>query len=91
MINQNYLFHIFVTKNRSSNNKNIEFENWECFIYETSKKILMIKPKKYVGGSSAVPRVFFGILVHVPRLGFFTKVLESTPSDRQTEKSYGFI
>ena len=51
----------------------------------------MIKPKKYVGGSSAVPRVFFVILVHVPRLGFFTKVLESTPSDRQTEKSYGFI
>ena len=26
MINQNYLFHIFLTKNRFSNNKNIEFE-----------------------------------------------------------------
>ena len=60
----------------------------------------MIKPKKYVGGSSAVPRVFFGILVHVPGLGFFTNinnnnnkilVLESAPSDRQTDKSYGFI
>ena len=23
----------YVTKNRSSNNKNIEFEIWECFIY----------------------------------------------------------
>ena len=33
MINQNYLFHIFVTKNRSSNNKNIEFQIWECVIY----------------------------------------------------------
>ena len=26
MINQNYLFHIFVTKIRSSNKKNIEFQ-----------------------------------------------------------------
>ena len=25
MINQNYLFHIFATENRSSNNKNIEY------------------------------------------------------------------
>ena len=33
MINQNYFFHIFVTKNRSNNNKNIEFQIWECFIY----------------------------------------------------------
>ena len=33
----------------------------------------MIKPKKYVWGSSALPRVFLGILV---------QVLESTLSDR---------
>ena len=33
MINQNYLFHIFVTKNRSSKNNNIEFQIWECVIY----------------------------------------------------------
>ena len=33
MINQNYSFHLLVTKNRSSNNKNIEFQIWECFIH----------------------------------------------------------
>ena len=44
-----------------------------------------------LGVAVPYPEFFFGILVHVPRLGFFTKVLESTPSDRQTEKSYGFI
>ena len=38
MINQNYLFHIFVTKNRSSNNKNIEFQIEECVSTKLPKK-----------------------------------------------------
>ena len=46
---------------------NLKF--WECFIYWTSKNVSMIKPKKYVGGSSTLTRVFFGILVHVPGRG----------------------
>ena len=42
----------------------------------------MIKPKKYVWGSSALPRVFLGILVHTG-----TSVGEHLV--RQTSKSYG--
>ena len=43
MINQNYLFQIFVTTNKASNNINIYFEILECIIYWTSKKILMVR------------------------------------------------
>ena len=37
MINQNYLFHIFVTtykaSNNKNNNKNNYFQIWECVIH----------------------------------------------------------
>ena len=33
MINQNYLFTIFITKNTTRINNNIKFEIWESFIY----------------------------------------------------------
>ena len=40
------------------------------FHFLNFQKLLMFKPKKkYVGGSSAVPTVFLGILVHIPGLG----------------------
>ena len=39
MINQNYLFRIFVTKNRSSNNKNIEFDIWVFHVLNLQKNI----------------------------------------------------
>ena len=51
----------------------------------------MFKTKKYVWGSSAVPRVFFGHAVTCIERGTLTKVLESPLSDRQTDKSYGSI
>ena len=42
--------------------------------------------KKNVGGSSAVPRVFFCVGSRT-----LTKVLENPSLDRQTDKSYGSI
>ena len=32
MINQNHLFHIFVTTNKAINNKNIELQTWKFVI-----------------------------------------------------------
>ena len=87
MINQNHLFDIFGTKYRSSNNKNIKFQIWEYFIDYTSKKWKKtIEQKKHVGGSSAVPRVRLNILGTCTGTRTLTKVLESAPSDRQTER-----
>ena len=65
MINQNYLFHIFVTKIRSSNKKNIEFQIWECFIYQSFKKILTIKQKDMLEVAVLYPELFWAYLVHV--------------------------
>ena len=43
------MFHIFVTTNKASNNESIYFEIWECGIYCSSKKnILMIIHTKFI-------------------------------------------
>ena len=55
------------------------------------QKILTVKQKKYVGGSSAVPRFILGIPGTCTGTRTFIKVFESTPSDRHTNKSYGSI
>ena len=70
MISQNCFIHIFVTKNRSSNNKNIEFQVWECIIYQTSKKILTVKQKKYILEVEVLYSEFFwAYRGHVPGPG----------------------
>ena len=53
------------------------------------KKILTLKQKKYVGGSIAIPRAFWGIPSACTRT--LAKVLQSAWSDRQTDKSYGYL
>ena len=70
MINQTYSFHIFVTKNRSSNNiKALKFNFEKVSPTKLFKKYcITFKQKKYVRGS-AVPRVFWAYPVHVPGPG----------------------
>ena len=45
--------------------------------------------KKYAGSRSAVPRFFLGIPGACAGTRTLTKVLESAPSDRQTDENYG--
>ena len=52
------------------------------------QKILTIRQKKYIGGSCAIPRVLLGISGTCTGTRTLMKVLESAPSDRQTNKSY---
>ena len=58
------------------------------FHLQTSKKILIIKPKKFVGGSSAVPTVFFWAHWYMYQDCDFNKSI-GQHTVRHTDKSYG--
>ena len=65
---------------------NFKSENVSLTRLPKKKKKKTIEQKKYVGGSSAVPRVLLGIPGTCTRTRTLTKVLESAPSDRQSDR-----
>ena len=84
MINQTTCFTYLWLKIDPVIIKTLNFK-YENVSFTKLQRILTIKPKKYVGGSSAVPRVLLDIPGTCTGTRTLTKILESKLSNRQID------